>query len=109
MKNNRRRSIRGPRACARVSRYQLAVAPRQGRRANSDIQHTVPGRHGTTIFPWSHRPTRCPGGCVRRCAARFTKTNDGRYLKPYNERNHDENGFWNGFWNDARFSAACGL
>jgi len=79
-----------------------------GRQVNNDIQHVEPGRHGTTISPWSHRPTRCPGGYVRRCAARFTKTNDGQYLKPYNERDDDENGFWNGFRNDARFSAGYG-
>ena len=55
------------------------------------------GTAGTTILPGSGRPRDCPQGCVRRHAARFTKTNDDQYLKSYNERNDNGFGFSNGF------------
>jgi len=60
-------------------------------------------------FPVESPAHPLPRGCVRRYGAGFTKTNNDGYLKSYNERNDDENGFWNGFLNNARFSAACGL
>ena len=41
-------------------------------------------RHdGTTILPWSHRPTGRPGGWVLRYGATLTEPNNDRYSKPY--------------------------
>jgi hypothetical protein len=44
-------------------------------------------------FPWSGRPTDCPGGSVCRTAARYTNPFNYSYLKPIDESNDASNGF----------------
>ena len=77
--------------CEETSHVWLVASP---------IQHVALRRPRTTIFPWSGRPTDCPGGSICRRDARYSRVHNCTSLDTNIEPNNVANDCRNNDWHD---------